>query len=129
MDAIVRRMTTGAMALAVALGLALGAVAFTVDAADAMKVPLGGDSHQRGCYSLQEQGEALLDEYGDASTTDARRVEILGELRSIGSTWDQIGCRSVWGDIDISLEFPDDPHLVFDRSIVASRYTTVGVYK
>ena len=59
------------------------------------------DSFSAGCLLLQNKADALRAEYADPNTTDARRDEILSELRNTGQTWIQIGCRSVFGSISI----------------------------
>jgi hypothetical protein len=42
---------------------------------------------------------------------DGRKREILEGLRNIGRTWNEIGCRDAFGDIDFSLvhEKPASP--------------------
>jgi hypothetical protein len=59
------------------------------------------DSFSAGCLLLQNKADALRAEYADPNTTDARRDEILTELRNTGQTWIQIGCRAVFGSISI----------------------------
>ena len=56
-----------------------------------------GDTFSAGCLTLQNKGDALIAEYKNAS--NERREQILAELRSNGTTWRQIGCQAVFGDI------------------------------
>ena len=59
------------------------------------------DSFSAGCLMLQNKADALRAEYANANTTNARREEILAELRNTGQTWIQIGCRAVFSSISI----------------------------
>lgn len=59
------------------------------------------DSFSAGCLLLQNKADALRAEYANPNTTDARREDILTELRNTGQTWIQIGCRAVFGSIAI----------------------------
>lgn len=59
------------------------------------------DSFSAGCLMLQNKADALRAEYANENTTNARREEILSELRNTGQTWIQIGCRAVFGSISI----------------------------
>ncbi len=81
--------------LTLATAVAIGGCAVAPAAAE--RVPPGGDSFQQGCRAIQDYTNALIDEYKTAG--DARREEILAELRNWGMTWIQIGCRDVFGDI------------------------------
>lgn len=62
------------------------------------------DSFSLECLALQNKGDRLRAEYRNAS--NARREEILAELRSNGMTWIQIGCRGVFGDISKHVVLP-----------------------
>jgi hypothetical protein len=55
------------------------------------------DSFSAGCLALQTAGDQLIAEYKNAS--NARREEILQQLRNNGRTWREIGCQAVFGDI------------------------------
>ena len=55
------------------------------------------DSFSAGCLMLQNKSDALIAEYKNA--TNARREEILQELRNNGRDWINLGCRAVFGDI------------------------------
>jgi hypothetical protein len=63
------------------------------------KRPRFEDTLSLGCELLEDEAEQLLEEYRRDSTTNARRKQILERLREIGRTWDQIGCRALFGDI------------------------------
>ena len=67
MDRIIRRVTTGAMALMVALGLALGAVAFTSESADAR--PRDGFGHDGATclYAGDEYSQGSVIKQGDGN--------------------------------------------------------------
>lgn len=91
----------------VALSLAIGAGSVSRVSAD---VPRGGDSLQRGCYSLEQRAQNLVAEYGAEGTTDQRKQEIVHELKQIGSDWNAVGCRSRYGDIAYKLSLPVDPY-------------------
>jgi hypothetical protein len=124
MTSVVRRMTARTLTSAVALGLVLGVVAFTPGGVDAKPVPPGGDSHQIQCRSLQNEANDLIAEYGNESTSNARREAIISRLRNIGSDWVAIKCKARYGNI--VREMPDvlSPHLN-NQSIV----NTAGVYQ
>lgn len=62
------------------------------------------DSFSAGCLMLQNKGDALIAEYKNA--TNARREEILQELRNNGRDWINIGCRAVFGDISRMVILP-----------------------
>ena len=99
-DMTVRRRTLVTAALALLIGLGVGAPV----GAERVQVPPHGDSHQRACYKLQQDGDALVKEY--AGATHERRLAIIQELRNQGTTWRQIGCQAVWGNI--AVEIPTD---------------------
>ncbi len=63
-----------------------------------------GDTFSAGCLMLQNKGDALIAEYKNA--TNARREEILQELRNNGRDWINIGCRAVFGDISRMVILP-----------------------
>ena len=68
----------------------------------------GHDSVANYCRGLQTKSAALVKEYGLDSTTGARRLEILRELRSLGFDWNDL-CKDTWGDITVTLTFPAKP--------------------
>lgn len=88
--------------LAMTFAVFLGSVA--VQPVGAERVPTNGDSHQMGCRALQDSLIALADEYGKDSTSDARALEILANIRQIGATWLQLHCDSRYGSISTFLE-------------------------
>jgi hypothetical protein len=55
------------------------------------------DSLSFQCLQLQNKSDALIAEYKNA--TNARREEILTELRNNGRVWREIGCQAVYGNI------------------------------
>jgi hypothetical protein len=77
-----------------------------VTPASAQPVGPGIDGVSIACRSLQSQADGLIAEYGDEDTTNDRRGEILDELRSIGTSWIQIGCKAAFGNIE-------GPNIVF----------------
>jgi hypothetical protein len=88
------------IAACVALVLMVAAGAATNHAAARFnRISPGGDSFQRGCKALQDAVYERLGEYRNDSTTNARRGEILNELRTLGGDWRAIGCQAVFGDI------------------------------
>ncbi len=58
---------------------------------------VGLDSFSIQCRALQDESDDLIAEYGRPGTTLDRKEEILTELRNLGMTWNQIGCRKVFG--------------------------------
>ncbi len=94
-----RCMASWTTILMIAVVLVAGASALVPREADALRVGLGGDTHMRQCRSLQDQALSLVAEYGRATTSNARRSEILNELRIIGLDWKAIGCTSRFGSI------------------------------
>lgn len=84
------------------IGLTAPMFAFPTPAlADRVGPGLDGMSIQ--CRGMQGQADGLIAEYGDPSTSNDRRGEILTELREIGSDWIAIGCRAAFGNIEIVL--------------------------
>lgn len=57
------------------------------------------------CGALQDETDALLDEYKQESTTNARRGEILDRLREIGQSWYPF-CSTYYGDITLEPASP-----------------------
>ena len=88
---------TAAAAL-LTLALFAGASTAVTPAAARVNGPVF-DSFSAGCLSLQNDSDSLVGEYKNA--TPARREEIIGQLRNIGSTWNQIGCKAVFGSISM----------------------------
>lgn len=80
--------------------VAIAAVALPQAAFARINGPVA-DSFSAGCLLLQNKADALRAEYANPNTTDARREDILAELRNTGQTWIQIGCRAVFGSISI----------------------------
>lgn len=57
------------------------------------------------CGALQDETDALLNEYKQESTTNARRGEILDRLREIGQSWYPF-CSTYYGDITLEPASP-----------------------
>ncbi len=57
----------------------------------------GLDSLSQECFRVQNESDKLRAEYKDA--TNARREDILTELRKLGSYWIAAGCRDLFGSI------------------------------
>lgn len=89
--------------LAALLTLALIAgVGVTANQVAAQPVGPGLDSFSAACGNLQSQAQGLADEYssvGRANPYDPRLDDILAQLRGVGTTWQQIGCQAVFGNI------------------------------
>ena len=66
----------------------------------------GLDSLSQECFRVQTESDKLVAEYKDA--TNARREEILTELRRLGSYWIAAGCRDLFGDISKFQRLKDD---------------------
>jgi hypothetical protein len=66
----------------------------------------GGDGLAVGCRYLRDQVAGLLAEYKADATTEARRQEIIGQLRNIGSDWVSVGCQAAFGDLTFTLQQP-----------------------
>lgn len=84
-----------------ALSLMVGASA-TATHVGAQPVDRGLDGFSNACADLQDQANALVAEYssvGRANPYDPRLDDILTQLRSLGTTWQQIGCQGVYGNI------------------------------
>ena len=56
------------------------------------------------CWDLQTQNDKLIAEYKNAS--NARREELLQQIRNNGRTWRQIGCQGAYGDISMLVLTP-----------------------
>jgi hypothetical protein len=85
-------------------GVGLAAVVLA-SGAPALARPVGPglDSMSVQCRAMQTQVGQLIGEYGDPSTSNARRGDILTQLREIGSDWIAIGCKAAFGSIAIVL--------------------------
>ena len=59
----------------------------------------GLDSLSQECFRVQTAADALRAEYKNEGTTNARREDILTELRKLGSYWIAAGCRDLFGDM------------------------------
>ncbi len=95
----VARRTVAAALLA--LALFAGASTAATPASARVNGPVF-DTFSAGCLSLQNDADSLIGEYKNA--TPARREEIIGQLRNIGSTWNQIGCKAVFGSIALTVK-------------------------
>ena len=91
--AVARRVLAPAL---LALTLFAGASTAVTPASARVKGPVG-DSFSAGCLVLQNQYDDLLSEYKNA--TPARSLEIINEMRNANTTWNQIGCGAVFGNI------------------------------
>lgn len=66
------------------------------------RVPIDShDSLSIQCQSIRDQADGLLAEYKKDGTSSARLKEIIGELQTLGSDWNAIGCRAMYGDVTI----------------------------
>lgn len=69
----------------------------------------GLDSISQECFRVQSEADALRAEYKNEATTNARREDILTDLRKLGSYWIAAGCRDLFGDMSrFSKATPDD---------------------
>jgi|GEM_PF-5462047 len=57
----------------------------------------GYTSLDYACSSIKYEVEKLVGEY--KNTSESRRSQILQKLSGLGKKWDQIGCRSAFGDV------------------------------
>jgi hypothetical protein len=96
------RMLAPAAKAAVATGAVLAVLALS-SPAEAARVPVGGDTHQRGCRMLQDRLGELVEEARRPGISPRRHGEIVEEARDIGRDWDAIGCRERFGDIAVEL--------------------------
>lgn len=83
-----------------AVAILLSGLQFTATAGAAPILDPVEDSVAVGCQLLRNEANALIREYGTAST--ARRQVILGRLSQIGQQWNWIGCRARYGDVTAS---------------------------
>jgi hypothetical protein len=84
-----------------ALSLLVG-VSATATHVGAQPVDRGLDGFSNACADLQDQASALVAQYssvGRANPYDPQLDDILAQLRSLGTTWQQIGCQGVYGNI------------------------------
>jgi len=84
-----------------ALSLMVGAGA-TATRVGAEPVGPGIDGVSQACRALQNQAQDLIDEYGRvgrANPNDPRLNDLLAQIRSVGTTWQQIGCQAAFGNI------------------------------
>lgn len=83
------------------LSLLIGASA-TATHVGAQPVDWGLDGFSNACADLQDQANALVAQYSSvrrANVYDPQLDDILAQLRGIGTTWQQIGCQGVYGNI------------------------------
>ncbi len=68
------------------------------------RVPSGPryDSRSIQCGAAQDRADKLVAEYSNPDTTNARKQEILSELRQIADFWDSF-CRGTFGSINTRL--------------------------
>jgi hypothetical protein len=81
------------------VGVLFASVTASLGTAPAMariKKP-GLDSVSQECFRVQTASDKLIAEYKNAS--NARRDEILTELRKLGSYWRAAGCQALFGNI------------------------------
>lgn len=57
----------------------------------------GRDSFQQGCELIQDQAEALLEEYYRKGTREKRQKQIVAELHNLNRAWKQQDCGQVFG--------------------------------
>jgi len=83
-----------------ALSLMVGAI--TAPRVGAEPVQRGLDGFSNACADLQDQAQNLVNQYnatGSANPNDSALDDLLAQLRSVGTTWQQIGCQGVYGNI------------------------------
>ena len=84
--------------------VACGLLFAGLGAGQATAAPVTGhDTLSNHCRGLQNDAKRLVDEYAGAS--NARKLEILDELRSIGGDWDTL-CKGTFGDINVTITKP-----------------------
>jgi hypothetical protein len=83
--------------LSVGLAFAIATTSFATTPAMARIKKPGLDSLSQECFRVQTESDKLVAEYKDAS--NARREQILVELRELGSYWIAAGCKALFGDI------------------------------
>jgi hypothetical protein len=96
-----QRLKIALLAGFLALSVMVGA-ATTATRVGAEPVQRGLDGFSNACADLQDQAGSLVSQYGataGANPNDPRLDDILSQLRSIGTTWQQIGCQGVYGNI------------------------------
>ena len=93
----------GRLVAAAAVAVILTGGAFSSASARAKIDDLSSTGAQ--CRAYQSRADALLGEYAQPGTTDARRGQILAELRSIGAGWDSL-CKSTYGNITLQPPTP-----------------------
>lgn len=81
----------------------------------------GLDSLSMECFRVQSEADALRAEYRNENTTNARREDILTELRSLGSYWIAAGCRKLYGDISKFTKVDPGDLAQPPRSLIDSR--------
>lgn len=119
--------------LALALFAGAGATATRVGAEP---VGPGIDGVSQACRGIQNQINDLIGEYGRvgrANANDPRLDDILAQLRSLGTTWNQIGCRAAFGnaallaqgDTAVTVSQFDGGSLVVSNPTVTPRATSV----
>jgi hypothetical protein len=84
-----------------ALSLMVGA-ATTATRVGAEPVQRGLDGFSNACADLQDQESSLVSQYtatATANPNDPQLDDILAQIRSVGTTWQQIGCQGVYGNI------------------------------
>ncbi|HEY9011515.1 MAG TPA: hypothetical protein VIN06_10885 [Devosia sp.] len=70
----------------------------------------GLDSLSQECFRVQTESDKLVAEYKNAS--NARREQILVELRKLGSYWIAAGCKALFGDISKLQRLPGNDYRV-----------------
>jgi hypothetical protein len=78
------------------------------DSSSAGLVFPGTDTFQQGCEMLQDQAEALLEEYHRQGTTNLRLKQIIPELEKLDQQWQARDCQQVFGFIIPKV--PRQPH-------------------
>jgi hypothetical protein len=82
----------------------------------------GLDSLSQECFRVQTEADGLRAEYRNEATTNARREDILTELRKLGSYWIAAGCRDLFGDMSkFSKVTPNDIAPQPPKSLLDSR--------
>lgn len=57
----------------------------------------GRDEFQQSCEIVQDEAEALLEEYYHKHTSRSRAIQIVKKLKNLEQQWTSLDCRQVFG--------------------------------